>query len=64
MGKLLPIAPPPKGAPKEVVEDYLKAVAERLKEQERMAALLNVAFGLFLAMMIAFIVLFSKSIYG
>lgn len=54
--------PPPQGAPKEVVEDYLKAVAERLKDQERMAALLNVAFGLFLAMIIAFIVLLFKSI--
>lgn len=62
MGKLIPLVPPPKGAPKEVVEDYLKAVAERSKDQERMVALLNVAFGLFLAMIIAFIVLLFKRI--
>ena len=62
MGKLLPIAPPPKVATKEEMLDYLKAVDERLKDQERMAALLNVAFCLFLAMIIAFIVLFLNRI--
>ena len=60
MGKLLPFAPPPKGASKEVWEDYLKAVEERWKEQEKMAAILNVTFGLFIATIIAFIVLFPR----
>lgn len=62
MGKLLPIVPPSKGASKEEVDAYFKAVAERLKDQDRTAAILNVAFGLFLAMIIAFIVLFLNSI--
>lgn len=62
MGKLMPLAPLPKGASKEEVMAYLKAVAERSKYQERVVALINVTFGLFLAMIIAFIVLLFKSI--
>lgn len=62
MGKLLPIVPPSKGASKEEMDAYFKAVAERWKYQERMAAHISFAFGLFFAMIIVFIVLLFKSV--
>lgn len=62
MGKLLPMPPLPKNATKEEMLAYSQELRERLNGQMGMVALLKVAFGLFLAMIIGFVVLFSKSI--